>query len=211
MAEVMLADHGDALGLPADDEPWWEWLERTARWLRLAMLSRRDGARVFAGTTLPAERTFLRMLDLVVSVLRTAGFPAADALLMGGWVLALSPGNTIGPVDARSSADCQSGGSGVVRQLTGSTESPAPALTTAAIPASIAAIARSSLYGVVVGMARPRVGARQRGDGRGQVRPDPLVALHSPIYDQDWLGGLTPEALVDVRLDRRVDKAVLDV
>ncbi len=80
MAEVMLADHADALGLPADDEPWWEWLERTARWLRQALLSRRDGARVFAGTTLPAERTFLRMLDLVVSVLRTAGFPAADAL-----------------------------------------------------------------------------------------------------------------------------------
>jgi len=80
MAEVMLADYGDALGLPADDESWWEWLERTAHWLRLAMLSRRDGARVFAGTTLPADRTFLRMLDLVVSVLRTAGFPAADAL-----------------------------------------------------------------------------------------------------------------------------------
>jgi TetR/AcrR family transcriptional regulator, tetracycline repressor protein len=80
MAEVMLADYGDALGLPADDEPWWEWLERTARLAAPGHALPRDGPRVFAGTTLPAERTFLRMLDLVVSVLRTAGFPAADAL-----------------------------------------------------------------------------------------------------------------------------------
>lgn len=95
MAEVMLADRADALGRPADGEPWWEWLERTARWLRLALLSHRDGARVFAGTTMPAERTFLRMLDLVVAVLRAAGFPAADALRAATTVHAYVVGSTI--------------------------------------------------------------------------------------------------------------------
>ena len=80
MAEAMLADRAVDLVLPTESESWWDWLAQTARWLRRALLSHRDGARVFAGTTLPSEPTFLRMLDLVVAVLHGAGFAWGDAL-----------------------------------------------------------------------------------------------------------------------------------
>jgi hypothetical protein len=72
----------------------------------------------------------------------------------------------------------------------------------------VAALAGRALL-VVVRVSRLRVRVRQRGDGRGQERPDPVVALHNPVYDQGRLGGLTPMSLVDVRLDRHVDMTVL--
>ncbi len=80
MAEAMLAERASELEPPTGGESWWDWLAQTATWLRRALLSHRDGARVFAGTTLPSERTFLRMLDMVVAVLHEAGFAWGDAL-----------------------------------------------------------------------------------------------------------------------------------
>jgi TetR/AcrR family transcriptional regulator, tetracycline repressor protein len=80
MAEAMLAERAAELRPPAADEAWWDWLAQTAGWLRRALLSHRDGARVFAGTTLPSEPTFLRMLDMVVAALYGVGFAWGDAL-----------------------------------------------------------------------------------------------------------------------------------
>jgi TetR/AcrR family tetracycline transcriptional repressor len=121
MAEVMLADQAAGLARPAEGEPWWEWLEGIARWLRRALLSRRDGARVFAGTSVPAERTFLRMLDLVVAVLRTAGFPAADALRAATTVHVYVVGSTI-VEQARPGAE---GSEGAEERFPGDAEYPA--------------------------------------------------------------------------------------
>jgi TetR/AcrR family transcriptional regulator, tetracycline repressor protein len=95
MAEAMLAARAGYLRPPLEGEPWWEWLAGTAQWLRAALRSRRDGARVFAGTTLPAETTFLRMLDLVVGVLHGAGFSWVDALRAGIGVYLYVIGSTI--------------------------------------------------------------------------------------------------------------------
>ncbi len=80
MAEAMLADRATELGLPAEHELWWEWLARSARWLRRALLARRDGARVFAGAPLPSLPTFLGVMDLTLGVLRRAGFSWNEAL-----------------------------------------------------------------------------------------------------------------------------------
>jgi len=80
MAEAMLADRAGELRPPADGEPWWEWLAESARWLRRALLSRRDGARVFAGVTLTSQPTLLQMQDLAIGVLHGAGFPWSEAL-----------------------------------------------------------------------------------------------------------------------------------
>src|SRR5579875_3916739 len=79
MAEAMLADRATELGLPAEHELWWEWLARSARWLRRALLARRDGARVFAGAPLPSLPTFLGVMDLTLGVLRRAGFSWNEA------------------------------------------------------------------------------------------------------------------------------------
>ncbi|HZV52039.1 MAG TPA: TetR/AcrR family transcriptional regulator C-terminal domain-containing protein [Candidatus Dormibacteraeota bacterium] len=80
MAEAMLADRAAELAPPAEGEPWWEWLARSARWLRRALLAHRDGARVFAGATLPSLPTWLWALDLGLGVLRRAGFSWNEAL-----------------------------------------------------------------------------------------------------------------------------------
>jgi TetR/AcrR family transcriptional regulator, tetracycline repressor protein len=95
MAEAMLAAHADELKRPDEGQPWQDWLAQSARWLRRALLSRRDGARVFAGTTLPSELTFLWMLDMVVSVLHAAGFAWVEALRAAMTVYVYVVGSTI--------------------------------------------------------------------------------------------------------------------
>ncbi|MBO0682834.1 MAG: TetR/AcrR family transcriptional regulator C-terminal domain-containing protein [Candidatus Dormibacteraeota bacterium] len=80
MAEAMLADRADQLKGPAEGEPWWDWLAELARWLRRALVSHRDGARVFAGVTLPFVPTFIYLEDLAVGTLHEAGFSWLDAL-----------------------------------------------------------------------------------------------------------------------------------
>ncbi|WP_042703315.1 TetR/AcrR family transcriptional regulator C-terminal domain-containing protein [Azospirillum sp. B506] len=69
MANALLAE----MVLPPDgDMPWDEWLRAVATDFRHALKSRRDGARVFAGT-FPAMDNVLRISDRIIATLRAAG------------------------------------------------------------------------------------------------------------------------------------------
>ncbi|MFD5416137.1 TetR/AcrR family transcriptional regulator [Streptomyces nojiriensis] len=74
MAERMLAGLA-ATGTGGD---WSERLAALARAMRTALLARRDGARVYAGTHATGPHT-LGFAEAVVGVLRTAGFGEEDA------------------------------------------------------------------------------------------------------------------------------------
>ncbi|MFD7916548.1 TetR/AcrR family transcriptional regulator [Streptomyces sp. NPDC059752] len=74
MAERMLAD----LAAAGTDGDWSERLAALARAMRTALLARRDGARVYAGTHATGPHT-LGFAEAVVGVLRTAGFGEEDA------------------------------------------------------------------------------------------------------------------------------------
>jgi len=80
MAEAMLAERASELRPPVSGEAWWEWLAHSATWLRRAVVSRRDGARVFAGVTLPSVPTFLWLEDMAIGFLHAAGFSWLEAL-----------------------------------------------------------------------------------------------------------------------------------
>ena len=69
MADALLAE----MTLPPDDDlPWDEWLRAVATEFRRALKSRRDGARVYAGT-FPTMDNVLRISDHVIARLRAAG------------------------------------------------------------------------------------------------------------------------------------------
>ncbi|MFJ7590226.1 TetR/AcrR family transcriptional regulator [Streptomyces sp. NPDC097617] len=74
MAECMLAD----LAATKADGDWSEQLSSLARGMRTALLARRDGARVYAGTHATGPHT-LGFAEAVIGVLRTAGFGEQDA------------------------------------------------------------------------------------------------------------------------------------
>ncbi|MFB6826278.1 TetR/AcrR family transcriptional regulator [Streptomyces virginiae] len=74
MAERMLA----GLAATGGDGDWSERLATLARAMRTALLARRDGARVYAGTHATGPHT-LGFAEAVVDVLRTAGFGEEDA------------------------------------------------------------------------------------------------------------------------------------
>ncbi|MGW6846553.1 TetR/AcrR family transcriptional regulator [Streptomyces sp. NPDC054958] len=74
MAERMLA----GLAATRTDGDWSERLATLARAMRTALLARRDGARVYAGTHATGPHT-LGFAEAVVGVLRTAGFGEQDA------------------------------------------------------------------------------------------------------------------------------------
>ncbi|MFJ8795144.1 TetR/AcrR family transcriptional regulator [Streptomyces sp. NPDC102462] len=77
MAEHMMDGVTDAAAeTPGGD--WSEQLATLARAMRTALLARRDGARVFAGTHATGANT-LGFADTVVGVMRAAGFPDDDA------------------------------------------------------------------------------------------------------------------------------------
>ncbi|MEV7562923.1 TetR/AcrR family transcriptional regulator [Streptomyces sp. NPDC089795] len=78
MAERMLAGLA-ATGTDGDrDGDWSERLATLARAMRTALLARRDGARVYAGTHATGPHT-LGFAEEVVGVLRAAGFGEEDA------------------------------------------------------------------------------------------------------------------------------------
>lgn len=78
MAERMLAGLA-ATDIDTDtDGDWSERLATLARAMRTALLARRDGARVYAGTHATGPHT-LGFAEAVVDVLRTAGFGEEDA------------------------------------------------------------------------------------------------------------------------------------
>lgn len=69
MADALLAE----MVLPPDGEmPWDEWARAVATEFRRALKSRRDGARVYAGT-FPTMDNVLRISDRVIAKLRAAG------------------------------------------------------------------------------------------------------------------------------------------
>ncbi|MEU0929783.1 TetR/AcrR family transcriptional regulator [Streptomyces malaysiensis] len=74
MAERMLAD----IPAPRENGDWDERLADLARAMRTALLTHRDGARVFAGTHSTGAHT-LRFSETVTGVLREAGFADEDA------------------------------------------------------------------------------------------------------------------------------------
>ncbi|MGC7095790.1 TetR/AcrR family transcriptional regulator C-terminal domain-containing protein [Amycolatopsis lurida] len=78
MAAVMLAEATRGLEGPRAGEHWLDWLAGTARRLRTAMLSYRDGARVVAGTNVAHPEVF-RMTELTLRTLTDAGMPPAEA------------------------------------------------------------------------------------------------------------------------------------
>ena len=71
MADAILAT---ALSSPAPSGPWHERAHERARHLRTALLSRRDGARIVGGRTVPRTNT-LRFADALVGDIAAAGFP----------------------------------------------------------------------------------------------------------------------------------------
>ncbi|WP_206441212.1 TetR/AcrR family transcriptional regulator [Streptomyces boncukensis] len=77
MAERMMDGVADAAA-EADSGDWSERLSALARAMRAALLARRDGARVFAGTYATGANT-LAFADAVAGVMRAAGFPDDDA------------------------------------------------------------------------------------------------------------------------------------
>ncbi|MFE7660416.1 MULTISPECIES: TetR/AcrR family transcriptional regulator [Streptomyces] len=79
MAERMLADiPASAANGPGAAGDWSERLTGLARAMRTALLARRDGARVFAGTHSDGAHT-LGFADALTGVLREAGFSDEDA------------------------------------------------------------------------------------------------------------------------------------
>ncbi|NSC19826.1 TetR/AcrR family transcriptional regulator [Streptomyces albus subsp. chlorinus] len=77
MAERMMDGVADAAADAGGDD-WSERLAALARAMRTALLARRDGARVFAGTH-STGANILGFADTVVGVMRAAGFPDDDA------------------------------------------------------------------------------------------------------------------------------------
>lgn len=71
----------EGIGDPLPDAPWPEQIRILGRRLRAALLGRRDGARVVAGTFAPGANTIAGS-DTSVQVLCRAGLPPAQA----GWV-----------------------------------------------------------------------------------------------------------------------------
>ncbi|WP_405532397.1 TetR/AcrR family transcriptional regulator [Streptomyces avidinii] len=90
MAERMLAD----LAATKSDGDWSERLASLARGMRRALLARRDGARVYAGTHATGPHT-LGFAEAVVGVLRTAGFGAQEAARTLMAVAHLTIGHTL--------------------------------------------------------------------------------------------------------------------
>ena len=77
MAESALTEHGGQ-PLPDVDAPWGEWFLDNFRSFRKALLGRRDGARLHAGTT-PAGETRERLLAKL-QFLVDAGVPEPAAV-----------------------------------------------------------------------------------------------------------------------------------
>ncbi|MFI8343915.1 TetR/AcrR family transcriptional regulator C-terminal domain-containing protein [Streptomyces sp. NPDC085639] len=115
MAERMLADLAATAttATTAKTEGAGDWSERLAalaRAMRTALLARRDGARVYAGTHATGPHT-LGFAEAVIGVLRTAGFGAEEAARTLMAVVHLTIGHTLEeqavlrPVGSEGAAD----------------------------------------------------------------------------------------------------------
>ncbi|MFJ3951726.1 TetR/AcrR family transcriptional regulator [Streptomyces libani] len=100
MAEVLLAD---CLERPLSSPDWSERLAELARRMRTALLGRRDGARVYAGTHATGTHT-LGFADALIGVLREAGFAADDAGRAALTLVHFTLGHTLEEQAARQGA-----------------------------------------------------------------------------------------------------------
>ncbi|MGD0319395.1 MAG: TetR/AcrR family transcriptional regulator C-terminal domain-containing protein [Nitrososphaerales archaeon] len=81
MAQAILVQGGlEDIKRPRDSAAWAEWLIETARAVRRAMVSHRDGGRVVAGASFSAK-TLARLAILTTRVLNDAGFDLLHASL----------------------------------------------------------------------------------------------------------------------------------
>lgn len=88
MVDVLLQDAGGH-STPAPEEPWQDFLARSAYAFRRALLASRDGGRLFAGTTVIANK--LSNFEHQLRYLQDAGFELRDAVAVtisiGNYVL----------------------------------------------------------------------------------------------------------------------------
>ncbi len=77
MAEELLHRTGATPSLPADGEPWWDWLHGHASRMFDALVQTRDAPRVLAGNR-PSRAKFAH-LEQVLSVLVDGGIPPLEA------------------------------------------------------------------------------------------------------------------------------------
>ena len=114
MAEAMLREHY-ARPLPASGVDWRVWFRENAHSFRRALLSRRDGARVHAGTLPPPDQ--LPRAEAMMRLLGAAGFTPEEAvaILMAlsrfvlGWVMEEQAAPDHGAIDWQRSLDLSSG------------------------------------------------------------------------------------------------------
>lgn len=82
MAEDILKAEFDELKTRQDDEQWQEWFMDVCRRLRNAMLARRDGARVVAGAHLFPAVTLMKLFEVSMQSLTSAGLEMQRANLI---------------------------------------------------------------------------------------------------------------------------------
>lgn len=84
----------DGVESPRRGEDWADWIAELARRLRRAMLGHRDGARVFAGSSI-AHPALYRTIELTLRTLTDAGFDTRDAVRAFGTLYHYTVGYTI--------------------------------------------------------------------------------------------------------------------
>ena len=82
MAEAILKSEFDDVTPRRDDEPWQDWLVHICSHLRNAMHTRRDGARVVAGAHLSPAITLMRLYEVSLQSLMSAGVAMQRAHLI---------------------------------------------------------------------------------------------------------------------------------
>lgn len=95
MAETILANEFFDLTPRTNDESWQEWLIDVCKRLRSAMLAHRDGARVVAGAHLYPAITLVRLFEVSMESLLSAGVDERQADLLIGTVVHLTFGRVI--------------------------------------------------------------------------------------------------------------------
>lgn len=95
MAEAILQAEFHDLTPRRDDEPWQDWLVQTCSRLRNAMRAHRDGARVVAGAHLYPAITLIRLFEVSMQSLTSAGIEIQRANLIISTAIHFVFGNVI--------------------------------------------------------------------------------------------------------------------
>ncbi len=95
MAEAILRAEFKELIPRRDDEPWQDWLAGICNRLRHAMQAHRDGARVVAGAHLYPAVTLMKLFEVSMQSLLSAGIELKEANLLVSTVVHFVFGNVI--------------------------------------------------------------------------------------------------------------------